>query len=208
MLNKHWDSIFADKKDHQLGWYEKDINQTLKFIDTTINFSVSNHTVFLPGAGTSLLVDELIMRGANLVLNDISEEALNKLKIRINKISNDKNKIHWLHHNIAQPLPINIPLCDVWIDRAVLHFLLTEDDINGYFQNLHSFVKSKSYVLLAEFSVDGASKCAGLELHRYSLEEMTERMGIDFKLLNYENYTFINPSGNSRPYIYALFQRQ
>jgi SAM-dependent methyltransferase len=204
MLNQHWDGIFSSKKDHQLGWYEDNVTQTIKFIDQEVK--LHNSTIFLPGAGTSLLVDELIKEGANLILNDISSQALNNLKKRASASQN--NKIYWLLHNISQPLPNHIPDCDLWIDRAVLHFLLSEDDINGYFYNLHSVVKSGGYVLLAEFSLDGASKCAGLELNRYSLEEMVMRMGADFTLIRHENYTFINPAGNPRPYIYALFQRK
>jgi ubiquinone/menaquinone biosynthesis C-methylase UbiE len=201
-INQHWDSIFASKKNQELGWYEADVSQTLKFIKDIVN--ISDSSIFLPGAGTSVLVDELITQGANLILNDISKEALNKLK---NRIGTPANKIHWLHHNIAKPLPMNTPPCDVWIDRAVLHFLLAENDIKNYFDNLYFLVKSGGYVLLAEFSLDGASKCAGLELHRYSLDEMIERMGKQFTLINHEDYVFINPFGDSRPYIYALFRK-
>jgi hypothetical protein len=57
------------------------------------------------------------------------------------------------------------------------------------------------------YSIEGASMCAGLELHRYSIEEMTERMGEDFELVEYEKYTFINPFGDPRPYIYALYRK-
>ena len=53
----------------------------------------------------------------------------------------------------------------------------------------------------------GAPKCAGLEIHRYSVEEMTKRMDPGFELVKYESYTFINPFGDSRPYIYALYKR-
>jgi hypothetical protein len=62
--------------------------------------------------------------------------------------------------------------------------------------------------LLAEFSTTGASKCAGLEIHRYSVEEMTERMGKEFELVKHEHYTFINPFGEPRPYIYALYRKK
>jgi hypothetical protein len=47
-----------------------------------------------------------------------------------------------------------------------------------------------------------------LDLHRYSVEEMTERVGPAFALLKHEEYTFINPYGDPRPYIYALYKRK
>ena len=199
--NKHWNDIFSANDDQELGWYEGDLSQTLKFID-----QVPQHrsaTVFLPGAGTSLLVDELLARGCDLILNDISDKALDKLK---NRIGVD-DRLVWLHHDISKALPDNIPQSDLWIDRAVLHFLLNEGAINKYFENLNSALCQGGYALLAEFSIEGASMCAGLELHRYSIEEMTERMGEDFELVEYEKYTFINPFGDPRPYIYALYRK-
>ncbi len=55
-----------------------------------------------------------------LILNDISDEALNKLRNRICT----SERLLWLHHDISEPLPESIPQADVWIDLAVLHFLL------------------------------------------------------------------------------------
>jgi len=201
MTGQHWDTIFSSKNDTELGWYESDISQTLKFLDL---IPQSGHTtIFLPGAGTSLLVDELLAREYELILNDISDEALNRLKSRIGR----SDRLKWLHHDMSKPLPDDTLQVDIWIDRAVLHFLLEDADIQSYFDNLRSSVRSRGYVLLAEFSITGAPKCAGLELHRYSVEEMTERMGKEFELIKYEDYTFINPFGDPRPYIYALYHR-
>ena len=50
----------------------------------------------------------------------------------------------------------------------------------------------------------GAPKYAGLELHRYSIAATTRRMGSGFELVRHEEYTYINPFGAPRPYIYAL----
>ena len=197
---QHWNAIFSAKTDPELGWYESGASQTLKFLDMVPQYG--NMTVFLPGSGTSALVDELLARGHRLILNDISDEALNKLRSRIGS----DDRLTWLHHDISKPLPEDTPQADIWIDRAVLHFLLEETAIQGYFANLHSVICAGGYVLLAEFSTEGAPKCAGLELHRYSIEEMTERLGPGCELIKHEEYTFINPCGDPRPYIYALYR--
>lgn len=199
--NEHWNGIFSTTADPELGWYEKNISQTLKFLEKIPQ--PESATVFLPGAGTSMLVDELLARGYQLVLNDISDKALNKLRKRVGTSKN----LTWLQCDISNPLPEGSPPADIWIDRAVLHFLLKEKDIQGYFMNLQSVIKPGGYALLAEFSTLGVQKCAGLELHRYSIEEMTRRMGSDFELIKHEDYTYINPSGDSRPYIYALYRK-
>ncbi|MFM8734078.1 MAG: class I SAM-dependent methyltransferase [Pirellulales bacterium] len=199
---EHWNQLFASKADKELGWYEGDVRQTLAFLDR-IPFAPSQ-TVFLPGAGTSLLVDELLARGKRLVLNDISSEALARLRGRIGARS---DQIEWLHQDISTPLPAGVTQADIWIDRAVLHFLLTEPEIDGYFGNVRAVVKPGGHVLLAEFSETGAPRCAGLDVHRYTVDEMRLRLGQGFSLVWAENYTFVNPAGDPRPYVYALFQR-
>lgn len=201
-MSEHWNTIFLNKKDSELGWYENDAAQTLKFLDLIPPRETT--TIFLPGAGTSVLIDALLAKGHQLILNDISDVALSKLRTRIGENDN----VSLMHYDIAHPLPDGLAkTIDIWIDRAVLHFLLKESDIQGYFSNLHAAVRSGGYVLLAEFATTGAQKCAGLELHRYSIEEMTLRMGKDFELIKHEEYIFINPSGDTRPYIYGLFKR-
>jgi hypothetical protein len=125
-LAQHWNDVFVAKDDPQLGWYERDVSQTLGFLELVPGHESA--TIFLPGAGTSLLVDALLERGARLVLNDISDEALRRLQRRIGERTPAPL---WLHHDIAKPLPPGVPACDIWLDRAVLHFLLTEDDVNA-----------------------------------------------------------------------------
>lgn len=201
--SKHWDTIFSNTEDSKLGWYEKNASQTLELLNQIPKWKKS--TVFLPGAGTSVLIEELLSNGVKLVLNDISIEALNLVKDRLN----DKGvKIDWLCQDIAQPIQSPLPKVDIWIDRAVLHFLTDKDDINGYFENVKSILKTGSHIIFAEFSKTGAPKCAGLTLHRYSIEELSEKLGSSFKLISYFEYTFINPYGDPRPYIYALYKKE
>lgn len=200
--SKHWDAIFSSTEDPKLGWYEKDTSQTLELLNHIPKWK--NSTVFLPGAGTSVLIEELLSKGVKLVLNDISIEALNRVKSRL---GGKYKEIKWLCQDIAQPIQDTIPDIDIWIDRAVLHFLFDEDDIKGYFENVKSTLKVGGYAIFAEFSKTGASKCAGLKLHRYSIEEISENLGSSFSIVSHFDYTYINPIGDPRPYIYALYKR-
>jgi len=201
-LVEHWNRVFSGKADSELGWYEGDARQTLVLLDLIP--SNTSQTVFLPGAGTSMLVDALLAKGMRLILNDISDEALHRLKRRIGE---QGEHVVWLHHDIAKPLPAIIPQVDLWVDRAVLHFLLDEADITGYFTNLRAILKPGGHVLLAEFAETGATRCAGLDVHRYSAAEMAQRLGPGFSLVKAEDYIFTNPAGAPRPYVYALFRR-
>lgn len=198
----HWNRIFRETAETSLGWYENDPAQTLRLLRQIPDWE--NSTLFLPGAGISILVDVLLDAGAKLILNDISQTALDQVKERVG----DKTSvIEWLCQDIAQPLGGNVSPIDIWIDRAVLHFLTAEDEIQGYFKNVLEKVKVGGYTLFAEFPPHGVSTCAGLELHRYSIEELTERLGPNFLLIEYFDHTYMNPVGDPRPYIYTLFER-
>ena len=198
--SNHWNAIFDKKSDQQLGWFEQDVNQTLSFLNDVS--MTKDTTIFIPGAGTSQLVDVLLPHAGRIIANDISNEALAQLA---NRVNNDK--LTTLHHNMAKTITLAHKV-DLWIDRAVLHFLLSDDDINGYFANLKNNVISGGYVLLAEFSTTGAKKCAGLPVHQYNIAEMQQRLGNDFTLIRHEDYTFINPFNEPKPYIYGLFKRK
>jgi EEF1A lysine methyltransferase 2 len=198
----HWNAIFAESPDEELGWYEADVSPTLRFLDAI----PPRHpfTTFLPGAGTSRVVEALLARGHQLVLNDVSDEALRKLRARVG----DRPGVAWVHADVAQPLPPGTPQADLWLDRAVLHFLLDEQDIAAYVRNLDAVVKPGGWVLLAQFSNSGAPKCAGLDVHRYSAGELGARLGPAYALQRQEDHTSTNPWGAPRPYVYALFRKR
>lgn len=200
--SSHWNRIFEKTEAHRLGWYEADPAPIFDLLGQVEGWERA--FVFLPGAGTSVLVDRLLLAGSTLILNDLSFQALEQLKKRL---GTDAGKIEWICQDIAQPLDITIPKVDLWIDRAVLHFLTDADDIDGYFRNVAAKLKVGGHALFAEFPPHGAAKCAGMELHRYSLEELSERLGSDFALADHFEHTYTNPAGDPRPYIYSLFKR-
>ncbi len=185
-----------------MGWYEKSATQTFELLQQIPEWEKS--TIFLPGAGTSILIDELAEKGARLVLNDSSSEALERAR---DKMGDKADQNVWLCQDISQPILSLKTEIDIWIDRAVLHFLTEDSDIDSYFNNLNSLLKPGRYAVFAEYSEKGAEMCAGLKLHRYSLQELTERLGPAFTLISSFDYTYTMPNGNPRPYVYALFKK-
>ncbi len=200
--NQHWNRVFSKTaNDASLGWYEKTSAQTLKFIDR-IDADIPS-TIFLAGAGTSMLAGDLLWRGHKLVINEISNTVLNMLQKRLGP----NRRANRLLHDLAEPLPENLPPIDIWIDRAVLHFLIEEQEIQQYFVNLQKAIRPGGHVLLAQFSTEALARCAGLDLHLYSLDELGSRIGDQFSLIGNEIYRYTTPAGEPRPYLYALFRK-
>ena len=202
-LTEHWNEIFKKTDEKKLGWYEDDYSQTMKLLGLIPEWR--NSKIFVSGVGTSDLINILLQSNSKLVLNDLSSVAIEKAK---NKYNDRMYHVQWLCQDISETLPLELNDIDIWIDRAVLHFLTDEDDIKGYFENVKSTLKAGGHAIFAEFSKTGESKCAGLTLHRYSIEELSEKLGSSFKLVSHFDYAYINPSGDPRPYIYALYKRE
>ena len=198
-FEEHWNNIFCRAKDEKLGWWESENFQTLKFLNhAKLN---SNSKIFLAGAGTSILVDELIKKDYQLTLNDISSVALEKLKSRLQI----NLKVNFFQYDLSKYFFKD--KFDLWIDRAVLHFLTEEKDIKIYFENLNNNLKKGSFVLFAQFKIGGATSCASLKIKQYDVNELSKRTGNNFRLICSEDYDFINPFGEKKEYIYALYEK-
>ncbi len=202
MSHEHWDTIFETTEQERLGWYESDTSLTWKMMAPV--GAGAGKTAFLAGIGTSALADEMAEAGWSLLLNDLSPVALGILERRLPAGSDAQLVVQ----SIADPLPADLPAVDLWVDRAALHFLTEGEAIDGYFRNLRGHVRPGGHVLLAEFATDGSQRCAGLPVHRYSLEEMQERLGGDFVAVSSQRHVYQNPNGDPRPYVYGLFRRE
>lgn len=201
----HWNTVYESKDDAQLGWFESSPETTLELIEKAT--LAKDATILNVGAGTTTLIDALLEKGyTNLLASDISEVAMQKLQQRISE--KYTYNLDCIVDDLTAPTKLNqLSNIDVWIDRAVLHFFLTEKEQTAYFDLVRKTVRSKGYVLIAVFALDGADKCSGLPLYKYNAEMLSEQLGADFTLREHFNHTYINPFGGERPYIFTLFQK-
>ena len=201
----HWDEIYSNTEICRLGWYESAPVPSLQLV-CSCRLPL-DATILNVGAGASTLVDELLAAGFhNLIVNDISPLALEKLKQRL---GGERDKVRWLIDDLTQPIALQcIGPVDLWHDRAVLHFFNEKAEQEAYFNLLKKLVKSGGFVILATFHLNGATKCSGLPVHRYDQHMIAERLGSGFELLQAFNHTYTMPSGDKREYIYTLFERK
>ena len=203
-LKSHWNKAY-DKEDNQLGWFEENPIPTMQLIEKCQ--LQKDAKILNVGVGTTSLIDTLLDAGyTNLIANDLSDVALQKLKERIKKSHNYNLKT--VAEDLTHPSELQqLKNIDLWIDRAVLHFFLKKEDQIAYFNLIKDIVAKGGFVLIAVFALDGAEKCCGLDTKRYNVEMLQDQLGQPFKLVDSFNHTFINPSGGERPYVYTLFQK-
>ncbi|TYA52375.1 class I SAM-dependent methyltransferase [Formosa maritima] len=204
-LKIHWNKAY-EKEDNQLGWFEESPTQTMNLIAKT-NL-VKDATILNVGVGTTTLIETLLDEGyTNLIANDLSDLALQKLKERIQNSHN--YNLNCIVDDLINPSELQyLNSVNLWIDRAVLHFFLKDDEQKAYFNLIKKVVAKNGFVLIAVFSLEGVPKCCGLDLKRYNVDMLQQELGSNFKLIDSFNHTFINPFGGERPYVYTLFQKQ
>ncbi len=201
-LAQHWNNVYTKSAQEKLGWHETDLSPTLQLINKT-NLNKAAPIIII-GAGSTILVDELVAtKYTHIIATDISDVALNNLKERLNT-----QAVKFITDNLTSPTTlIAIAPVSLWIDRAVLHFFTDTKDKNTYFNLLKSKLAKGGYALFAQFNLMGAHKCSGLPVHRYSKEMLANELGNGFKLVESFDYTYSMPSGDTRPYVYALFKK-
>ena len=205
-MREHWNKVYSSKDTKELGWYEETPEPFIKLFSKC---RISKDAAILDvGAGTTTLIDFFIgSEYTNISVADISEVALEKLKERLGK---EKSLlVKWIVDDLRQPKHIN-QLKDIalWHDRAVLHFMVEENQQKTYFATLKKVVQKSGYVIISAFSKEGAKKCSGLDVVNYDQNMLSERLGDDFELIVTFDYIYHMPSGNTRPFIYTLFQKK
>lgn len=206
-FQKHWDNAYQKTPIVNLGWYE-DIPEPSLTLINECNLP-KDALIFNAGVGASTLIEALLNEGySKIVVNDISSSALIELKNSLTK--HQFSNVDFILDDLTNPSDLLLKLkhVDLWHDRAVLHFFTEENQQNTYFNLIQSAVKPGGFVILAEFNTEGAKKCSGLDVVNYSLDMLQHGLGSNFKLVKWFNYSYTQPSGNLRPFIYTLFQRK
>ncbi|RJU89073.1 MAG: class I SAM-dependent methyltransferase [Candidatus Poseidoniales archaeon] len=192
---QHWDAAYNDADTTQLGWYQKEHAVSMDLIS-----SCDGKKLIDVGAGATTLVDTLLSHYYEVTVLDVSSEALRILSKR------HGNNMKYIQGDLTKKLQLG--KFDIWHDRAVLHFLLKDEERKSYVENLESCIGSGGFAVIETFSTDGAQMCCGLDLHTYDEDMLTDLLGDKWTLIDAIRHTHINPFGGERPYISTIFKRQ
>lgn len=202
----HWDEVYSKVENSKLGWYEEIPAPSLELIKKC-NLAKDSRILDI-GSGTTTLLNCLAYEGfKDIIALDISKVALENAKKNTN--TRFINNFSWIIGDITDSQMSNIhPKVDLWHDRTVLHFLTEDKQQLGYLNNLKNLVKVGGFVIIAVFSLDGAKKCSGLDVKNYDHKMIADFLGDEFNLIDHFPYSYIQPLGAERPYIYTLFKRK
>ncbi|HRI60971.1 MAG TPA: class I SAM-dependent methyltransferase [Saprospiraceae bacterium] len=162
---QHWETVYTTKTANEVSWTQEVPHTSLDFVH---EFNLPKTAKIIDiGGGDSRLVDYLLKEGyENLTVLDISEKSLEKAKERLGQAA---NKVKWIVSDILEFQPQE--QYDLWHDRATFHFLTTVEQVEDYLDIAGS--AAQQFLVVGTFAENGPEKCSGLEVHRYSEDDLT-----------------------------------
>jgi SAM-dependent methyltransferase len=159
------------------------------------------------GGGDGAFTRALQERGhGDLTVLDIAEQALTAGRARL---GDRHGEVTWIAADVRGWVPPR--RWDVWHDRAVFHFLITDADRAGYRRALAAATGPGSLVCVGTFAEDGPTQCSGLPVARYDVTSLAEELRadglVDLELVGTRRETHLTPRGTPQPFSWALMRR-
>jgi len=172
---KHWENIYQKKEIDGVSWYQKIPSESLQLIK---KYSISNSDKIIDiGCGKSFLADNLLeLNYTNISLVDISSNALKEVKQRLQNKSLNFIETDILNFNSNDKY-------DIWHDRAVFHFITNRQGIEKYISLCNKYINNNGILIIGTFAEDGPLKCSGLEIKRYSVDQISGLFEESFELV-------------------------
>lgn len=180
----HWDRVYSTKPADAVSWYEERPDISIRTIsECTVPLSAP---VIDVGGGLSPLAYSLLASGySDVTVLDISRAAMERQKESLG--------ISTIVADVTQWQPQR--RYAIWHDRAVLHFLVNEEQRAGYRRALLAAISVGGYAAIATFSPTGPTHCSGLSVRRYSATDITEFLGSPFLVEDAFQFDHTTPSG-------------
>ena len=194
----HWDNIYLMKDETEVSWHQTHLEKSLQLISLT---GVDEEGQIIDvGGGASTLVDDLLDRNyKHVTVLDISATAIEKAKCRLGLRA---NQVTWFEADITK---VTLPrqIYDVWHDRAVFHFMTSEEDRRKYIGAVKHSLKPKGHIIVAAFGPEGPKRCSGLNIVRYDADQLHDEFGNSFQLIQSFSEDHITPFGAKQQFIYC-----
>ena len=195
---EHWEHVHRNKPVDEVSWYAPHLNRSIDLVRRTGATAAS--AIVDVGAGTSTLADDLTIAGyTNVAVMDLSFVAL---QLSRERLGTSAANVKWIQGDVisAPFLPNSV---DVWHDRAVFHFLTRPDDRAAYVETVHRAVRPNGHVIIATFGPDGPTRCSGLDVMRYSPEQLHGEFGSGFRLIEHTEEAHRTPFGTEQQFVYC-----
>jgi 2-polyprenyl-3-methyl-5-hydroxy-6-metoxy-1,4-benzoquinol methylase len=196
----HWDQRYAKIGYRNVSWYAPEPRSSLTLISRT-GATVTTSVVDV-GAGASLVADRLVEQGySDLTLVDVSKVALDATADRLGA-----GAVRLTVADVLEWEPDR--QWDLWHERAMFHFVNTDDDVEHYRQLVARAVTPGGHAVIGTFSEEGPLTCSGLPVARYSPDDLAAVFAPEFELVWSEHETHITPTGDAQEFSWVVLRRR
>lgn len=199
----HWERVYETKAATEVSWFQTQADVSRELIESVA--SDRARAIIDVGGGASVLVDDLMSAGySHLTVLDLSRAALDQARARMGSTA---DRVTWLE---ADVLNVDVPRAafDVWHDRAVFHFLTDPADRRRYVAQVRHALNPGGAIVIGTFAVDGPLKCSGLDVARYSAEQLAAELGTDFVLITSRRHEHTTPWGAPQAFTFCVCRFQ
>jgi 2-polyprenyl-3-methyl-5-hydroxy-6-metoxy-1,4-benzoquinol methylase len=195
----HWDTVYRTKALDAVSWYRPHLETSIDLIQRVA--PDSSAAIIDIGGGESTLVDDLLAKGyRNISVLDISPTAIEVAGKRIGDLA---RSVTWIVADVTQAV-LPSQRYDVWHDRAVFHFLTTQEERAAYVRRVAESMRLGGHVIVATFGPEGPTKCSGLDVVRYDAESLHAEFGGHFRLMESATELHQTPFGTTQQFLYCL----
>ena len=200
-LAEHWDNVFRTKPRTDVSWFEAEPTTSLELVKSVTTASAS---VIDIGAGTADLARRLISDGyAAVTVLDISTIAIDSMAA---SFTDADHKPVFVVADVTKWLPGRT--YDVWHDRAVFHFMVTDELRHGYKSALTRAVRPGGFAIIGTFAEDGPEQCSGITVARQSSESIAAFFSTDFELVRSFGRIHRTPHGVDQHFVWVVLRRR
>jgi trans-aconitate methyltransferase len=197
----HWDDAYALGDDTR-SWFQQQPKLSLQMLDSA-GVSPADSLIDV-GGGSSPLADALLSRGfKDITVLDISVTGMQHARQRLGARA---SQVQWLVADVLTWPPDR--RYQVWHDRAVFHFLTSDQARKQYMHTLHAATSAAAVAVFGCFALDGPQYCSGLPVLRYSPDDLGAELGSQWALTAHAREEHTTPGGILHPFSWAAFSRE
>ncbi|MCL4865432.1 MAG: class I SAM-dependent methyltransferase [Gemmatimonadales bacterium] len=199
---EHWETVYRTKRPSEVSWYQAEATLSLRLIREVA--PGQDAAILDVGGGASVLTGQLALAGySNLTVLDLSGAAIAAARSALGVRAAG---IRWIESDI---LAVALPAAsvDLWHDRAVFHFLTDPVEQAIYVRRARQAVRHGGHLLVATFAEDGPTRCSGLDVRRYSAQELRDAFADGFAPVRAGHQEHGTPSGTIQAFTWCLFRR-
>jgi len=195
----HWEKIYQTKKNDGVSWFQEIPTESIELIK---KYSSDNSDKIIDvGCGKGFLADNLLeSKFKDITLVDISSNALSEI--------NNRLKNQYLSFIETDILDFNSDYkYDIWHDRAVFHFITENKSIDKYISLCNNYINKGGKLIIGTFAEDGPLKCSGLEIKRYSINDLVNLFKENFELAEGFKMLHQTPFDTQQSFTFCVFKK-